>query len=93
MPRRKLMKKTLFSLIAPKAREVLLVGDFTNWQAKPLIMDRMKPRSRTFAAAIALPPGTYEYKFIVDGEWVEDPKADSVLNDFGTQNSVIRITG
>lgn len=87
------MKKTLFSLIAPKAREVLLVGDFTNWQAKPLMMDRMKPRSRTFAAAVNLPPGTYHYKFIVDGEWVADPKADSVPNDFGTRNSVITIGG
>jgi 1,4-alpha-glucan branching enzyme len=88
-----MMKKTLFSLIAPKAKEVLLVGDFTNWQAKPLTMDRMKPRSRTFAAAVNLPPGSYQYKFIVDGEWVADPKAGSVLNEFGTENSVITIGG
>jgi len=87
------MKKTLFSLIAPRAKEVLLVGDFTSWQAKPLIMDRMKPRSRTFAAAVSLPPGTYQYKFIVDGEWMTDPNADSVPNDFGTQNSVVTIKG
>jgi len=87
------MRKTLFSLIAPRAKEVLLVGDFTNWQAKPLMMDRMKPRSRTFAAAVNLPPGTYEYKFIVDGEWVADPKADSVLNEYGTGNSVITVGG
>jgi 1,4-alpha-glucan branching enzyme len=87
------MKKTLFSLIAPKAREVLLVGDFTGWQARPLMMDRMKPRSRTFAAAVNLPPGTYQYKFIVDGEWVPDPKADSIPNEFGTENSVVTIVG
>jgi 1,4-alpha-glucan branching enzyme len=91
MPRRRMMKKTLFSLVAPKAVEVMLVGDFTDWQAKPLIMDRMKPRSRTFAAAVTLAPGTYQYKFIVDGEWIEDPKAESVPNLFGTQNSVITV--
>jgi hypothetical protein len=53
----------------------------------------MKPRSRTFAAMVSLPPGRYEYKFIVDGEWVEDPKADSVPNEFGSRNSVIHVAG
>lgn len=86
------MRKTLFSLIAPRAKEVLLVGDFTNWQAKPLMMDRMKPRSRTFAAAVSLPPGTYEYKFIVDGEWVEDPHAEAVTNRLGTRNSRLTVS-
>jgi 1,4-alpha-glucan branching enzyme len=85
------MKRVLFSLVARGAKDVTLVGDFTDWQARPLIMDRMKPRSRTFAAAISLPPGRYEYKFIVDGEWVEDPKAESVPNEFGTRNSVVTI--
>jgi 1,4-alpha-glucan branching enzyme len=87
------MKRVIFSLIAPKAKEVMLVGNFTEWQVKPLIMDRMKPRSRTFAATLSLPPGTYQYKFLVDGEWVEDPKAESVDNSFGTRNSVMTIAG
>ncbi len=85
------MKRVLFSLTAPRAKDVRLVGDFTDWQEHPLVMDRMKPRSRTFAAMVSLRPGTYEYKFLVDGEWVEDPKADSVPNEFGTRNSVITI--
>ncbi len=87
------MKKVLFSLTAAKAKEVVLVGDFTNWQGKPLTMDRMKPRSRTFVVGVSLPPGTYQYKFIVDGEWLEDPKAASAPNEFGTYNSVITIAG
>ena len=85
------MKKILFSLTAPKAKDVMLVGDFTDWQAKPLVMDRMKPRSRTFAAAVKLAPGTYQYKFIVDGEWMEDPNAECVPNRFGTYNSVVTV--
>jgi 1,4-alpha-glucan branching enzyme len=88
-----MMKKTLFIITAPKAKEVVLVGDFTDWQARPLTMDRMKPRSRTFAAAVTLPPGSYQYKFIVDGEWTEDPKAECVPNRFGTHNSVVTIPG
>jgi len=85
------MKRILFSLLARRAKDVQLVGDFTGWEARPIIMDRMKPRSRTFGAAVDLPPGTYQYRFIVDGEWVEDPNADSVPNDFGTSNSVITV--
>jgi len=85
------MKRILFSLLARKAKDVQLVADFTDWEARPIIMDRMKPRSRTFGAVVDLPPGTYQYKFIVDGEWVEDPKAESVANDFGTSNSVITV--
>ncbi len=85
------MKRVIFSLTAPRAKEVMLVGDFTKWHVKPIQMDRMKPRSRTFAATLSLAPGTYQYKFIVDGEWVEDPKAESVPNDFGTRNSLITI--
>ena len=85
------MKRILFSLLARRAKHVQLVGDFTDWEARPIPMDRMKPRSRTFGAIVDLPPGTYQYKYIVDGEWVEDPKADSVPNEFGTSNSVITI--
>ena len=85
------MRRILFSLLARRAKDVQLVGDFTDWEARPIIMDRMKPRSRTFGAAVDLPPGTYQYRFIVDGKWVEDPNADSVPNDFGTRNSVITI--
>jgi 1,4-alpha-glucan branching enzyme len=82
------MKRILFSVVAAKAKDVQLVGDFTKWEESPIVMDRMKPRSRTFAATVRLDPGTYEYKFIVDGEWMEDPKAESVPNGFGTRNSV-----
>jgi 1,4-alpha-glucan branching enzyme len=40
-----------------------------------------------------LPPGRYEYKFIVDGEWIHDPKStDNVRNEHGTWNSVLYIT-
>ena len=87
------MKRVRFSLAAPGAKKVLLVGDFTDWQSKARKMQRLKPRSRTFVATVALPPGRYEYKFIVDGEWIEDPQADAVLNRFGTRNSVCTVGG
>jgi hypothetical protein len=39
-----------------------------------------------------LPPGTYEYCLVVDGEWMPDPLVkDTVLNPFGGRNSVLKV--
>ena len=35
-----------------------------------------------------LEPGTYEYRFLVDGEWQTDPDAEVVSNPYSTQNCV-----
>jgi 1,4-alpha-glucan branching enzyme len=85
------MKRVRFSLTAPEAKTVLLVGDFTDWDVNARRMRRTKARADTFATTVALEPGTYEYKFIVDGQWLHDPEAESVPNCFGTQNSIITV--
>jgi hypothetical protein len=41
---------------------------------------------------LALPPGRYEYRLVVDGEWVDDPAATELIpNPFGTPNAVLVI--
>lgn len=41
---------------------------------------------------LSLPMGCYEYRLVVDGQWVDDPKAnDYVPNSFGSFNSVLRL--
>ncbi len=82
------MKRVRFSIDAPGATTVLLSGDFTDWEAQARRMRRVRRGSRTFATSVPLDPGTYEYKFLIDGQWVEDPKAERVANCFGTMNSV-----
>ncbi len=43
-------------------------------------------------ATVALPPGRYEYRFVVDGQWISDPNAkESVGNSFGSTNAVVVI--
>jgi len=81
-----------FSLQAPKAKEVLLAGEFTDWEANARPMRRTSPRARTFSTTVSLSPGEYQYKFIVDGQWVVDPKAASVPNSYGTENSVVAVS-
>jgi hypothetical protein len=76
-----------FGLHAPHATSVQLVGTFNDWSpgATPL----SRGSEGVWELQMPLKPGTYEYKFIVDGVWQEDPLAcDSVANQFGSRNSV-----
>ena len=73
----------------PDAREVYVAGDFNDWDPRAT---RMVKRQGVFRTKLLLASGEYEYKFIIDGEWCSDPKADGqASNAFGTTNSVIRV--
>jgi len=85
-------QKQTFSIKAPTAKSVLLAGDFTGWlkQAIPL----HKNAHDVWKTTTSLAPGTYHYRFVVDGQWCDDPKCKvRVKNPFGTQNDVIQIFG
>ena len=79
-----------FVLRAPKAKSVKLVADFTGWEKSPLEMTR--DDKGVWGASVTLMPGEYAYRFIVDGEWWEDPLAYlKISNPFGTANSVKQV--
>ncbi len=41
---------------------------------------------------IPLTPGSYSYRFIVNGEWRDDPRAIlRAPNPFGTENAVVQV--
>ena len=79
-----------FTYNAPKAKEVCLAGTFNNWDPRSL---HMKPtRSGAWTAKVNLPPGRYEYKVVVDGQWAQDiPGEEKVANPFGTVNWVKQV--
>jgi len=82
--------KQTFSFYAPDATSVQLVGDFTHWQENPINLKRQ--RSGTWKVTVPLAPGTYHYRFLVDGEWRDDPECTlRVPNPFGTENSVRKV--
>jgi 1,4-alpha-glucan branching enzyme len=71
----------------PQARAVAVAGSFNNWDLK---RTPMRKEATTWKASLTLPPGRYEYRFVVDGQWLSDPKAkESVHNSYGTTNSII----
>jgi len=83
-------KKVNFTLLAQKAKKVYLAGDFNNWDVKSHPLKRNS--NGTWKAKIELMPGSYEYRFMVDGEWMNDPNCTStVSNPFGSENSSITV--
>jgi 1,4-alpha-glucan branching enzyme len=85
-------KRVTLTLDAPEAREVILMGDFNNWN--PKVHPMKKDRDSTWKKIVMLSPGRYEYKFLVDGQWWHDPSNQLVChNCFGTQNDVLLISG
>ena len=65
-----------FSFHAPEAMSVLLVGEFTHWQENPISLKKQK--NGTWKGTVSLPPGTYHYRFLVDGEWRDDPEMRTI---------------
>jgi len=85
------LKPTKFHLEAPFAESVKLTADFTEWEKFPLHM--MKSKDGVWYTTVPLPPGHYSYRFIVDGEWCDDPSSVLRLHDnpFGRANAVMEV--
>lgn len=86
------VREVEFICEAPVAQEVYLAGDFNNWSfnAQPLCRDE----GGVWRAKVRLAPGRHEYRFIVDGDWQNDPHACEVVpNEFGSCNCVVEVKG
>lgn len=84
--------KVTFSVVAKDAKSVAVVGDFNNWNAAEGELTKLK--NGTFKAVIEIPKDTtYEFKYVIDGAFANEPEADSqVWNDFaGSENSVLSV--
>jgi 1,4-alpha-glucan branching enzyme len=80
-------KKEGFSYFAPDAQDVLLVGSFNGWGQNPIHLKRQKDGS--WRTNVSLDPGAYEYRFLVDGEWRDDPDCTTrVSNPYGAENCI-----
>ena len=88
---------TEFSCRAPHAGIVYLAGTFNGWDPTAKALTRRA--DGTWAATLDLPPGRYEYKFVVDDRWCCEPDGEEsgtggpgcVPNSFGTMNRVVEV--
>jgi 1,4-alpha-glucan branching enzyme len=80
----------MFRFSASAAMSVLLVGDFTRWQQRGIPM--RKGKDGIWMATVTLPPGKHTYRFMVDGEWQDDPECTvRVPNPYGGQDMVRQV--
>ncbi|OGP71108.1 MAG: hypothetical protein A2W09_08230 [Deltaproteobacteria bacterium RBG_16_50_11] len=80
-------EKVQFEFSAPEAREVFIAGEFNHWdvRATPL----KKEKSGIWKITLPMTPGRYEYRFLTDGKWENDPSCSGcVPNKFGSLNCV-----
>jgi 1,4-alpha-glucan branching enzyme len=83
-------RKVSFSFPAPEAQTVSVAGDFNNWN--PETDPMKKDRRGVWKRNLNLPPGTYQYRVFVDGQWQNDPFcASCVGNPYGTLNCVRKV--
>lgn len=78
-----------FKLIGyTSARKVILAGEFNHWNEEQLVM---KKTNEGWELPYVLAPGNYQYKYIVDGQWLTDPNNPHLGSMDGHINSVISI--
>jgi hypothetical protein len=80
--------RVCLGLYAPAAQAVFVAGSFNGWQ--PSAMPLQKQANGRWLVELTLEPGRHEYRFVVDGQWTDDPLSPAyVSNPFGGLNGVL----
>jgi hypothetical protein len=71
-----------------KPAKIFLAGNFNSWNpSDPKFLLKNDGPSGMWSITVKLAPGTYQYKFVADGQWIKDPSAPGSAPDgFGGQN-------
>lgn len=79
-----------FELTHPTAQSVSIAGTFNDWH--PTVTPMIDLGEGRWRKEITLPPGRYEYRLVVDGQWIDDPAAkETAPNPFGGVNGVLNV--
>lgn len=81
-----------FEFLHPTAARVGVAGTFNDW--RPEATPMVSLGAGRWVKELVLPPGVYEYRLVVDGEWMTDPRSsETAINPFGETNSVLKVKG
>jgi len=80
-------KRVYFTIEAPNAQDVRVLGSFNAWSGRPL----KQQKDGQWKTWTSLEPGVYEYRYQVDGDWQNPPEAEEVENPFRSKNCVARV--
>ena len=79
-----------FQFSKTDATNVFVVGDFNNWT--PDDKAKLEKVDGVWKNSLSLKPGSYRYRFVVDGRWQEDPgNANAEKNPFGELDSILLV--
>lgn len=79
-----------FVFVAPSTSRVELIGAFNDWQPTPMAYDAA---AQAWRVTLSLPVGVHEYQFLINGtQHVVDPTAPQTASDFGSPNSIVKVT-
>jgi 1,4-alpha-glucan branching enzyme len=74
------------------AMTISIAGTFNDW--RPGATPMVSLGDGRWFKDLMLKPGVYEYRLVVDGEWMPDPRAgETAPNPFGEMNSVLKVNG
>jgi hypothetical protein len=80
-----------FVYVAPDAETVAVAGDFNEWADSGYSL-RDPDGDGVWTGQLPLAPGLHKYMFVVDGQWVTDPRAERYVDDgFGNRNALISV--
>ena len=83
-------RQQTFAFSAPAALSVQLVGDFTQWQERPINLQ--KGADGVWRTTVELSSGTHHYRFLVDGQWRDDPECIlRAPNPFGSEDMMRQV--
>jgi 1,4-alpha-glucan branching enzyme len=82
------LQRVRLEFFHPQASGVNIAGSFNDWRPGSAWMIALG--NGRWVKEIMLPPGRYEYCFVVDGHWLPDPRAgDSTPSLRGNHNSIL----
>lgn len=79
----------VFRYASRKAQHVTVAGSFNGWNPS---VDPLTKSETSWILVKRLPLGYYDYKLVVDGHWITDPKNPEKINDGGDGfNSILKV--
>jgi chromosome partitioning protein len=80
-----------FTMDAPANADVQIAGDFTSWQLETLDLETLQGK-KLWRKVFYIKPGSYQYKYMIDGQWIPDPNNGRTVSDnYGGANSLIEV--
>ena len=87
---KKTERKIRVEFVHPTASVVAIAGTFNDW--RPEVTPMVNLGAGRWCKDLVLLPGRYEYRLVVDGEWMADPlRQETSPNPFGGLNSVVKV--